>query len=160
VSFFDYPDGETAIDSGAGTTAFLADASDADWDAIRAHSEVRSYRAGETVVAQGDSDRALFIIVSGTLEAVVPTGRRGRDRRVSVMPAGTVLGEVGFFDGRPRSAAVRAATDARLLRLTFDSFEHLAAKEPALGRAVLLDIGRVLASRLRAVEAMNTPGLT
>jgi CRP-like cAMP-binding protein len=155
VSFFDYPDGDTATDAGPTTAAFLAGASDADWDAIRAHSEVRSYRAGETVVAEGDCDRALFIIMSGTLEAVVRDGRRGRSRRVSVMEPGTVTGEVGFFDGRGRSAAVQAATDARLLRLSFAAFEHLAAKEPALGRAILLDLGRVLAGRLRAVEAMG-----
>ena len=158
MSFFDYPDGDTAIDDGPGGRAFLADASDADWDAIRSHSELRIYQAGETVMAEGDADRALFVIVSGTLEAVVNEGRKTRGRRVSVMEAGTVIGEVGFFDGRPRSAEVRAATDARLLRLGFESFQHLAAKQPALGRAILFDIGRVLAGRLRTVEALNAPG--
>jgi CRP-like cAMP-binding protein len=159
VSFFNYPGGDTTADGDGGAAPFLADASDDDWDLIRAHAEVRHYRAGETVMAEGDADRALFVIVSGTLEAVVREGRRGRDRRVSAMEAGTVIGEVGFFDGRPRSAAVRAATDARLLRLTYAGFEHLAAKEPALGRAILFDIGRVLAGRLRAVEALHAPGL-
>jgi CRP-like cAMP-binding protein len=157
VSFFDYPGGDAGADGGP-AGSFLADASDADWDAIREHSEVRRYRPGETVVARGDCDRALFIIVSGTLEASVSHGRRGRDTRVAVMEAGTVIGEVGFFDGQPRSAAVRAVTDAHLLRLSRECFDHLAAKHPALGRAMLLCLGGVLAGRLRAVEALNGPG--
>jgi SulP family sulfate permease len=153
VSFFDYPDNS----AGASRTsfAFLADASDDDWAAIRAHAELVHVRPGEAVIGEGDTDRALYIVVDGILEATVPQGRRGRERRVSTMEAGTVIGEVGFFDGQPRSAMVRAVTDAKLLRLGHDGFEFLAAKEPALGRAILFDLGRVLALRLRAVEALN-----
>ena len=36
-----------------------------------------------------------------------------------------------------------------LYRLDFDAFESLAAQLPRLGRAILLDMGRVLALRLR-----------
>ena len=153
TSFFDYPDG--SAETGSEQPAFLADASDDDWAAIRAHAEVRHYTPGQTVVDGGEADRSLYIVVEGELEATVPEGRRGRSRRVASIEAGTVIGEVSFFDGRPRSAAVRAVTEARLLRLSHDAFEALAAKEPALGRAILFDIGRVLALRLRDVEALR-----
>jgi CRP/FNR family cyclic AMP-dependent transcriptional regulator len=150
-SFFQYPVG---ADDGDGheTPTFLAQASDEDWATILAHGEVRTIAAGETLVAIGDVDRSLYVVIDGTLEAVVAEGRRGRDQRISVMEAGTVVGEIGFLDGRPRSAAVRAVTDATLLRLTLDQFEALAGKQPAIGRSILFDIGRVLASRLRDLE--------
>ena len=153
TAFFDYPD-----DSSEPTTdqfAFLADASDEDWAAIRAHGELRHFRPSETVIAEGEVDRALYIVVEGELEAVVVEGKRGKSRRVSSIEAGMVLGEVSFFDGRPRSAAVRAVTDATLLRLSKGGFDVLAAKEPALGRNILFDIGRTLAARLRDIEAMR-----
>lgn len=152
MSFFDYPDGSG--DERPTERAFLADASDEDWDAIRAHAEVLHVAPGHTVIAEGVADRSLYIVVEGQLEATVPHGRRGKQRRVSAIEPGTVLGEVGFFDGQARSASVVAVTDSKLLRLTFDDFEALAAKEPALGRRILLDIGQVLAGRLRTVEAL------
>lgn len=153
MSFFDYPDGSG--DERPADKAFLADASDEDWDAIRAHAELLHVAPGHAVIAEGIADRSLYIVVEGQLEATVPHGRRGRQRRVSTIEPGTVLGEVGFFDGQPRSASVLAVTDAKLLRLAYDDFEALSAKEPALGRRILLDMGRALALRLRDVEALQ-----
>lgn len=154
TSFFDYPGDDTPTTT-QDDFAFLADATDADWAAIRAHAELRHFQAGETVMADGDVDQSLYVVVDGELEAVVSEGRKGRNRRVNTMQPGMVIGEIGFFDGRPRSAAVRAVTEAKLLRLTKDAFDVLAAKEPHLGRAILFDLGRTLAARIRDVEAMR-----
>jgi hypothetical protein len=42
--------------------------------------------------------------------------------------------------------------------LTFDTYEVLAARYPELGRAILLDLGRIVAGRLRrADEALAQP---
>ena len=43
-----------------------------------------------------------------------------------------------------------------LLRLSFDAFEVLAAKEPALARHMLLDLGRILADRIRMLQRFET----
>ena len=151
MSFFDYPGATPEQPTAA--TAFLPHATDEDWAVIREHAEVLHATPGQVVAHEGSVDRSLYIVLDGVLEATLG-GRRGARRRVSTMEAGTVMGEIGFFDGQPRSAAVRAVTDTRLLRLGFDAFEALAAKDPALGRAILLDLGRVLAARIRAVEAL------
>ena len=37
-----------------------------------------------------------------------------------------------------------------MLRLSYEGFEALAARNPALGREILLDVGRILSARLRA----------
>jgi CRP-like cAMP-binding protein len=68
---------------------------------------------------------------------------------------GSVLGEIAFFDGKPRSASVRALTDTELLRLSADAFEVLSTRHPDVGRKILLDLGRVLALRLRHTEARH-----
>ncbi len=67
---------------------------------------------------------------------------------------------MAFIDGGPRSARVRALTDAQLLRLSFEAFEVLAAKDGALGRSILLDLARVLAYRLRRTETLFFAGAT
>jgi CRP-like cAMP-binding protein len=113
--------------------------------------EHRRYAAGEVVMARGDVDRSLFLVASGTVEVEVPHG--GHGTRVRELGAGTVLGEVAFFDAMPRSSTVRAVTDCDILRLGEDAFEALAARHPDLGRTLLLELGRVLAVRLRQAEA-------
>lgn len=155
MAFFDYPDAGPG--AGDGDAPFLAGASEEDWAALRAHAEVLHLPAGHLVIPQGAIDRALYIVVDGRLE-VTARGRRGSERLLRVIAPGTVIGEVAFFDERPRSAAVRASEDVTLLRLSYESFEVLSSKEPALGRRLLLDIGRVLATRLRAVEDLAGGG--
>jgi CRP-like cAMP-binding protein len=103
------------------------------------------------VIKRGDVDRALYIVLDGTLEARVTERRGGKGPAVAV-PAGSVIGEIGFFDGKARSATVTAATDGEMLRLSFESFQALAASDPDLAQAMLLDLGRILAIRLRQTD--------
>ena len=110
------------------------------------------FSAGDTVIAPGEIDQSLYIVTSGSLEVVVVRRRLFKDERLAVVGTGGVIGEMSFVDGRPRSALVRALTDVQLLRLGYDSFKVLAAKAPAVARAILLDIARVLA-RLRHADA-------
>lgn len=152
MAFFDYPEPD---DPASAAPAFLGTASDHEWEALRSHSEHLHVPAGHLVIPEGTTDRALYFVVHGALQVTTPRSKRGGERQVGVLEVGAVFGEVGFFDGKPRSANVRALTDAGLLRLSFASFEALAAKEPALGRLVLLDLGCVLATRLREVEAVH-----
>ena len=146
TSFFDY-----GVDNAATSAAptFLAEASVDEWAVLIGHCERRSFRRGDVILRAGEIDGSLVIVLDGELETVVE--RKGRTRRLSPAPAGSVVGELGFLDGRPRSATVSAATDGDLLRLSGASFEALAAANPRLGRMVLFDLGRILAGRLRAL---------
>lgn len=87
-------------------------------------------------------------MVEGTLEIVLHNDR-GEENRFGTIGPRSVTGEMAFLDGRPRAATIRAVTDAELMRISFESYEALAARHPELGRAILLDLGRILAARLR-----------
>jgi len=149
--FFEYPDGEAAA-RGA-RPLFLADCTEHDWTLIREHAQTRRFAAGALVVGAGDSDRALYLVVDGTLEVVVPR-QSTRHPAGALLGPGTVLGELGFLDGRPAEAAVRAVTDAQVLRLSLVEFEALAAKDPALGRYLLFDLARLLAERVMDLRGL------
>ncbi len=43
-----------------------------------------------------------------------------------------------------------ATTEAEVLRLGYEQFLALSARRPELGRAVLVDLGRILAARLHS----------
>jgi CRP-like cAMP-binding protein len=144
--FFDYPvpSGEAPADE----HLFMPDRTDAQWSTLVAHSERRRFRAGDDVIRRGDVDRALCIVVDGTVEARLSDSGLGRDGGVR-MDAGSVMGEIAFLDGKPRSVTVRAVTDGELLRLTWESFERLRQSDPELAGAILFDLAQILAARLR-----------
>jgi CRP/FNR family transcriptional regulator, cyclic AMP receptor protein len=118
-----------------------------DWDVLLDHTETRRLRPGDWLIRAGERDRALYVLSDGRLEAHVP----GRPPRLIDAPA--TVGELAFLDGRPRSAGLRALTHGEAERLSYDAFEALSARHPHLARALLLDLGRIVVARLRAVEA-------
>jgi CRP/FNR family transcriptional regulator/CRP/FNR family cyclic AMP-dependent transcriptional regulator len=74
-----------------------------------------------------------------------------------VLEAGDLFGEVGFFDGLPRSADVVALEDAEALVLTQAAFQRLRLTHPRLALRFVLDLGRILGERFRASDAVAGP---
>ena len=143
--YFDYEQpGKAPAAQAQDKAVFLAHAGRADWERLAACASLRRYRAGETVVREGDTAQTLYIVGRGALEV-----RRG-ERVIASVPEGSVFGEQAFFDGEPRSASVVAVADVELLELGAEDLEKLAARDPQLARKVLFDLGRILSLRLRA----------
>jgi CRP-like cAMP-binding protein len=71
------------------------------------------------------------------------------------IPQGSVVGELSFFDGRPRSAKVSALADSELYRLDYADFLQYADAHPRRACDLLMAIGRVVASRLRRTQAQS-----
>jgi CRP/FNR family transcriptional regulator, cyclic AMP receptor protein len=144
-SFFTYP---TLVgDRPAPEAGLLATRTQGDWDVMLAYTDTRRMRPGDWLIREGELDRALYLLSDGRLEAILP-GRAGR-----VIEAPAAVGEVAFLDGRPRTAGLRALTHGEAQRLSYEAFEALSAREPRLARDLLLDLGRIVATRLRALEA-------
>ena len=133
-------------------TPFLADCYAEDWERLERYGARRRFRAGETIVRQGEVSRSLIIVLSGEL-VFVTTNSAGHERLLGILPAPTLVGEVGFFDPGPRSGTLLARSDGELLQLNFTQFEALAASSPSLARTILLDAGRIVAIRLRRATA-------
>ena len=156
MSFFDYPsDGETVGSEAQVEQDFLSEASEVDWSLLLAHAGRRRFHHGENVLEPGDAERAFYLVLEGTLEAIQPL-RHGRQRRLATIPAGNVIGELSFFDGRGGSVLVRASTDGELARLGVEDLDALTRARPDLAVAVLFDLGRIVARRLRDAESPAT----
>lgn len=102
---------------------------------------------GEFLVLRGDPGGALFLVESGTLEV--------RDRRsipevvLTTMQPGTLLGEVAFVDGAPRSADVMAVGPARVLKWTRRELDRLMSGHPAIGARVFQAIAERAVTTIR-----------
>jgi CRP/FNR family transcriptional regulator, cyclic AMP receptor protein len=153
VSFFDYP-GEMAPEQAE--ARLLAGATDEEWGELLKHTRHRRFAPGEAVMTDGAREQSLFLVLEGELEVLVP--RRRGHRRIATIADGSVIGELSFFDGAPRSALVRALTPALLAELSPAEFEALADANPALARQLLFDLGRILAQRLRAAHDASAAG--
>ena len=151
MSFFDYP--TSGPDAPPPAQVLLADASESDWATLLDYTQARRFGAGQEVLHAGGGGRSLYLLLEGTLEVVAAQGRFGRKRPRVRLEAGSVVGELSFFDGEPRSAGVQAVTPVVVAELTQDGFDRLVTGHPDLARRLLLDLGRILAGRLRRAEA-------
>ena len=84
-SFFDYPGQET--DDESRQLVFLPRLSPEGWSKLLARTGAQRFRAGDVVVRAGETQPALYIVASGSLE-VVGEGRRGKERRMAVIDQG------------------------------------------------------------------------
>lgn len=149
-AFFDYPSGDS--NAGSGEAVFLRDWTEAQWAALLDHAETVRLGPGDVLCSVHDVERVLYLLGAGELEAVVGFGPRAR--RVPVRQ-GELIGEVGFFDGGARTATVVAVAPSVVHRLSLEDVEVFAARHADLGRSLLLDLGRILAQRLRRVESLR-----
>lgn len=151
TAFFNYPTlPRGAAPPPAADPGFLPHATVAEWDAVLAATETLRFHPGDVVLPAGERDRAFYLLLDGQLET---------EGAGEVLAAPTVLGVAAFLDGEPRAVGLLARTDGELARMSWDAFEALAAREPRLGRTVLVDLGRGLAARLRDAGA-TLPGWT
>jgi CRP/FNR family cyclic AMP-dependent transcriptional regulator len=131
---------------------FLGDLHETDLAVVLGYTQARLYEPGEFAVRHGDLDRSFFIISRGSFEVLVPTDAGAQ--RVRVLEPGDLFGEVGFFDGLPRSADVVALEEAEALVLTQMAFQRLRLTHPRLALRFVLDLGRILGERFRASDAL------
>ena len=134
--FFTYP-----TPAGERTRSLLTGATADDWDALLGATETLRFRPGDVVLRAGDRDRALYLLTDGHLMV---------DGAAAGVSAPAVVGVVAFLDGLPQAETTRATSHGELARLSWDAFEALSARDARLGRTILLDLARDLATRLRA----------
>jgi CRP/FNR family transcriptional regulator, cyclic AMP receptor protein len=105
----------------------------------------------EIVFHEGDEAHELFLILEGEVE-VVKTTPLGLELRLSRMTAGQWFGDMSLLDVHRRFATVRAATDARLLRLTARDLDALYRRDLKSYTLLILNLARETSRRLRAVD--------
>lgn len=74
------------------------------------------FKAGETILTEGEDGDSAYLLVSGAVKVTVGANR------VAVLTAGEVFGEMSLLDPGPRSATVTATTDVECTVTTYDEF--------------------------------------
>ena len=113
-----------------------------DLEEIGAKFKERRFSAGETIIKEGSSGAAFYVIESG--EAAVTIGGHHR----GVLKAGDYFGEIALLDEGVRTATITAMTPLVCQGLTLWEFRPLVQANGAIGWTLM----QTLARELRAAE--------
>jgi len=115
--------------------------------AVHAYMEERGYPAGQTIYEEDQRGGNLYFIKSGKVRVF----RRGRDvgeHELAIMGAGSIFGEMTFFDRGKHTANVATIEDVVIGVLKLGQFEVMAKKNPALAylitKGLLLETQRIM----------------
>ena len=107
----------------------------------------RRFPKHKTIVEEGLPGDYMYIIREGRV-SVSKLSDDGREKILEFLETGDFFGEMSLLDNAPRSASVRALTDARVLALSRNEFLNVLRRSPDLAMAVIQELTR----RLRQVD--------
>jgi thioredoxin reductase (NADPH) len=102
---------------------------------VAAHGRMRALQRGEVLVEQGDSAVPFFVVVSGELEIVRPSG--AAETLVTVHGCGQFTGEVNTLSGRRTFFRVRATKPGKVIELDHQHMLALVQTDAELGEIVM-----------------------
>lgn len=114
---------------------------------LAARLESISLSEGAELFHQGDPGDAFYLVAKGRLAVFVASESSATPRRVNTVGPGDAFGEMALLDDHPRTATIRADTDAEVLRLDRSRFLALVRDEPSMALAVARSLGRRLRDR-------------
>lgn len=105
-----------------------------------AQPQLSFYKAGETVITQGDLSTEVFNLVDGHAEVFVDGIKVGE-----VLPD-EIFGAIAAFCSAPRSASVVTTKDSMVLKLQADDFMKMVNARPNSVIKLIKDLSRALTS--------------
>lgn len=102
-----------------------------------------TYPAGATIMREGEPGAFALVILEGEVDVFValPTGQV----QMATIGRNRIIGELGAFTDMPRTATVVARTYLVVVRIDHASLMRLSAEYPAIGIAVISELGGRLA---------------
>ena len=107
----------------------------------------RKFAKGETIVREGESAAAFFMIIKGSVAVVRGDGSKRSDK-LNEIAAGGFFGEMSLLDAAPRAASIKALEDAACLVLSRWDFMAELRTTPEIAIAML----PILTQRIRDLD--------
>ncbi len=106
---------------------------------------------GTEIVREGESDRAMYFVLSGSARI----SRRGLELRE--VRHGDHFGELALIAGRPRAASITSNTPLSVALLTYERYQDLSKEHPGLALRLVQELVNGVADRL--LEMTDSVGL-
>ena len=119
---------------------------------VETATRLHVYAQGEEILSHGqEGDGRVFFIESGQVSILVPL-RNGAHQRIATLGPGMEFGEMALLGQTTRSASVYADTEVQCRVLEAGDFGGIADEAPLLKIAVLQNLARDMAGRLRGAN--------
>lgn len=113
----------------------------------------KSYADGVTIINDGDTSNALYIIISGEVKVCI-TNEQGREVMIAQLSDGEYFGEMSLIDEKPRSASIITRSSCEITLIQKDDFQRLLAGNPELSLAVMRGLSERLRKADRKIETL------
>jgi thioredoxin reductase (NADPH) len=102
---------------------------------IACHGVIRRIERGEVLIEAGQTDVPFFVVKTGEIEVVRPSGLG--DLLIAVNGPGRFTGEVSMLLGRPAMMRLRASESGEVVQLTRDQMHALIQTDAEIGEVLL-----------------------
>ena len=119
---------------------------------VKKHIELFEVEQGATLFEEGDQGDSVCFVVNGRLDVTKRT-ITGEDFVLNTLARGQSVGELSIIDKRPRSATVRAKTEATLFTLKRSDFEVIMQEHSGISIKILKGLSLLLSKKLRQTSS-------
>jgi CRP-like cAMP-binding protein len=108
---------------------------------------------GTLLFREGDESRSnhMLLLLEGEVSVESAAAPGAHAVAISVLGAGSIIGEMAMIDGAPRSANCSAITNVLAAGLSRQGLERLLLEQPLAAAKLLLVLSQFTAERLRAL---------
>ncbi|MDO5624760.1 MAG: cyclic nucleotide-binding domain-containing protein [Pseudomonadota bacterium] len=133
------------------TEGALVELSASDAREIVGYMRPQLVKTGAVVIREGEATHTDFmaLLLDGEVTVENTVAAAHDSMVVSVLGPGSLIGDMGIIDGRPRSATCTAATDLALAVLTRQAMTRLMDERPAVAARLLMAMSKRIADHLR-----------
>ena len=140
-----------------GKNSLLADLSEDDITTVLMLGEHREVAKGQALFLRDDLADGVWLLEEGAV-SILAGGAYDDSAasRLATFGPGQFVGEMGYIDGKVRSATARADTPVRAMLLDKASIAALIERQPTAALIITRNIARELSHRVRSTSAMLT----
>lgn len=121
-------------------------------ETLASHLNLCEFAAGQTVFSIADTNRSLYIILSGRVQIDL-VGRVVDATEVAELGPRDVFGETTFFHAAAHNATAKCLEATRLAELPYATYETLLKGNSAIAYHLGANAAHILAARLQATDA-------
>ncbi len=136
----------------------FADLTEDQLDKVMGIISRESFSKGSVIIQEGEEGNTMYILEKGTVEVsktlTLKVSRHdlGRMEKTLIKLKGDehpFFGEMALLESDERSATITAGEDSELLVIEREDFERLCEEFPEIGYKLIMNISKVLCSRIR-----------
>ena len=94
----------------------------------------RSWNSGDLMCSEGEASDSMFVTMSGSVQ-VLKRDPNGIEKELAVIPAPSMIGQMGLVDGSARSATCKAHTAIKGIVISKATFNSLLQEQSPEGSA-------------------------